>query len=288
MIQPAPATLAAKLTPKQVACLNGVWRGLQVKEIGAELRLSGRTVETHLKHARETLGAGTSLAAARRAAEDLGWVRDGPGQGLTRMPPTGISPLSWRLPDAALSAVDATLDHDLSVPQRWLRACALAAKFAVTGLIAILALGAMLTLLSKPHPGLRNLVQPANRREGSQMSKIRQDARRAVAQCVSTRLHAAEGLMDDGLGAVSRLLADLPVFRKEAQLSATFGHAVFVSLADAQQAMVTARGHLLQAHEDLAACGDQLRLPLEVPPGEDKPPPHFAQDSVKGPLRLAS
>lgn len=54
-----------KLTPAQEACLRLAARGLQDKEIAAELNLSPRTVANHLAAAYRKLGVSDRRAAAR-------------------------------------------------------------------------------------------------------------------------------------------------------------------------------------------------------------------------------
>ena len=65
----------AKLTPRQRDVLRLIARGMRAKEIGAELQMSPRTVETHKYEMMETLGL-ASLADLVRYAIRLGLVDD--------------------------------------------------------------------------------------------------------------------------------------------------------------------------------------------------------------------
>jgi DNA-binding CsgD family transcriptional regulator len=62
---PAAKTDGA-LTRRQVQCLEGFWARKSAKEIGAELGITHHAVEKHLQAARQTLGVGSSIEAARR------------------------------------------------------------------------------------------------------------------------------------------------------------------------------------------------------------------------------
>jgi DNA-binding CsgD family transcriptional regulator len=270
------ATDVDSLTPRQRACLRGVWDRQRVDAVAANLGISPRTVEEHLRAARERLGATSSLDAARITAIALGWseVRVEPLPGATRVPDAASDPLAWPVPDAPHQADTASVDHQLGVGSRWLAAVARAAAIAVAGLVALLALSATLDLLSRRLQGPHSTNPPARPAGRSQMSKSRQDARSGVARRVAERLFEAEGLADDSLASIGGMLAELPKLRRDAQLSATFGQEVFVELAAAQQAMVAVRGHLVDAHHRLAECRDQLKVDVEVPPVLDKPPPN--------------
>jgi two-component system NarL family response regulator len=60
---------APALTPREVAVLELVARGLSNKEIGTALSTSDGTVKTHLKHIYEKLGVGDRTAAALLAVQ---------------------------------------------------------------------------------------------------------------------------------------------------------------------------------------------------------------------------
>jgi len=59
------------LTPRQLEVLAWVQEGKSAWEIGRILRISGRSVDGHLRRIYERLGVGTRLAAVLRA-RDLG------------------------------------------------------------------------------------------------------------------------------------------------------------------------------------------------------------------------
>jgi len=60
-----PQPNAARLTERQVACLEGVAQHKSAKEIGRELGISNHAVEKHLKVARQKLGATSTVEALR-------------------------------------------------------------------------------------------------------------------------------------------------------------------------------------------------------------------------------
>ena len=59
------APVAALLTERQIACLQGVAQHKTAKEIAVELGISNHAVEKHLKVVRRKLGAETTLEALR-------------------------------------------------------------------------------------------------------------------------------------------------------------------------------------------------------------------------------
>lgn len=60
--------LVSQLTDGQRACLRGVWRHLESKEIAIELSISHHTVDARIKHAMRTLGVSTRRQAAALVA----------------------------------------------------------------------------------------------------------------------------------------------------------------------------------------------------------------------------
>ena len=68
--EPTPAG-AAGLTPRQLQVIRRVAEGRTNREIAAELYLSVRTVDMHVRHSLIALGCRSRLDAARRAG-DLG------------------------------------------------------------------------------------------------------------------------------------------------------------------------------------------------------------------------
>jgi DNA-binding NarL/FixJ family response regulator len=63
-----------ELTPRELDVLRAAARGLGNKQIGAELGLSGRTVQTHLTSVFAKLGVSSRTEAVLHAIK-MGWVR---------------------------------------------------------------------------------------------------------------------------------------------------------------------------------------------------------------------
>ena len=75
------------LTRRERECLALAADGYRQKEIGLRLKISARTVETHLKHVRERLGVADARDAARAwtAYQNASSLRANPGSGLDRL-----------------------------------------------------------------------------------------------------------------------------------------------------------------------------------------------------------
>jgi DNA-binding CsgD family transcriptional regulator len=64
---PFPGTGAAVLTPREIQVLQLILEGLTNKEVGRELGISHRTVDTHREHCRIKLGAKTTAQLVKSA-----------------------------------------------------------------------------------------------------------------------------------------------------------------------------------------------------------------------------
>jgi len=94
-----------KLTPAQEACLRLAARGLQDKEIAAELNLSPRTVANHLAAAYRKLGVSDRRAAARLLGIDPRLGIDYSGQPIPIARPL-VGPQSGGVTDGRSTAGD--------------------------------------------------------------------------------------------------------------------------------------------------------------------------------------
>jgi hypothetical protein len=100
--------------------------------------------------------------------------------------------------------------------------------------------------------------------------------RSEIGRSVAERLYAAEAAIDLALAETAQFTARLPTARAEAYLSAVSGHRVFAAAAAGVSALTEARGHLVDAHNGLAALAKSLDLdtlaigPIDKP-GEDGP-----------------
>lgn len=64
---------ASPLSQREAFCLEQIARGGSISETAGAAGISERTVETHLKRARDAVGAKSTIHAAVIAAED-GWI----------------------------------------------------------------------------------------------------------------------------------------------------------------------------------------------------------------------
>jgi DNA-binding NarL/FixJ family response regulator len=71
--RPEPKAGSTQITPRELEVLAAAARGLGNKQIAAELRLSPRTVQTHLTSVFAKLGVGSRTEAVLRAMQE-GWV----------------------------------------------------------------------------------------------------------------------------------------------------------------------------------------------------------------------
>lgn len=98
----------------------------------------------------------------------------------------------------------------------------------------------------------------------------------SVGEQLASRLYAAEAAIDNALKEAGMLISMLPSARADLWLSAVTGQRVFDEAAASIQALAQARGHMVSAHNTLAAIARRLGLdvlatgPVDKP--EDTPP----------------
>jgi len=100
--------------------------------------------------------------------------------------------------------------------------------------------------------------------------------RETVGEALAARLYAAEAAIDLALTETAYLAAMLPAARAQAYLSAVTGQKAFDGAAASIGALASARSHLVDTHNTLAALARRLGLetlaagPVDKP--EDRPP----------------
>lgn len=100
--------------------------------------------------------------------------------------------------------------------------------------------------------------------------------RETVGETLAARLFAAEAAIDLALTETAHLAALLPAARAQAYLSAVTGQKAFDGAAASIGALASARSHLVDTHNTLAALARRLGLetlavgPMDKP--EDRPP----------------
>lgn len=98
----------------------------------------------------------------------------------------------------------------------------------------------------------------------------------SVGEALANRLYAAENAIDSALTEAGALMSMLPSARTTLWLSAVTGQRIFDDAAASIQALAQARGHMVSAHNTLAALARRLGLevlatgPVDKP--EDTPP----------------
>lgn len=101
-------------------------------------------------------------------------------------------------------------------------------------------------------------------------------SRETVGEALAARLYAAEAAIDLALTETAYLAAMLPAARAQAYLSAVTGQKAFDGAAASIGALASARSHLVDTHNTLAALARRLGLetlavgPMDKP--EDRPP----------------
>ena len=101
-------------------------------------------------------------------------------------------------------------------------------------------------------------------------------SRETVGESLAARLYAAESAIDLALIETANLAAILPAARAHARLSAVTGQKAFDGTAASIGALASARSHLVDTHNTLAALARRLGLetlavgPMDKP--EDRPP----------------
>ncbi|WP_269513969.1 hypothetical protein [Brevundimonas subvibrioides] len=101
-------------------------------------------------------------------------------------------------------------------------------------------------------------------------------SRETVGESLATRLYAAELAIDLALTEAANLAAMLPAARAHAYLSAVTGQKAFDGTAATIGALASARSHLVDTHNTLAALARRMGLetlavgPMDKP--EDRPP----------------
>ena len=101
-------------------------------------------------------------------------------------------------------------------------------------------------------------------------------SRETVGESLAARLYAAESAIDLALTETANLAAILPAARAHARLSAVTGQKAFDGTAATIGALASARSHLVDTHNTLAALARRLGLdalavgPMDKP--EDRPP----------------
>ncbi len=96
-------------------------------------------------------------------------------------------------------------------------------------------------------------------------------SRHTVGQALSLRLHAAETAIDLALAETANLAAMLPAARAQAYLSAVTGQKAFDGAAASIGALASARSHLVDTHNTLAALARRLGLDSVAVGPLDKP-----------------
>lgn len=101
-------------------------------------------------------------------------------------------------------------------------------------------------------------------------------SRETVGDALAVRLYAAEAAIDLALVETAQLAAMLPGARAQAYLSAVTGQRAFDGTAASIGALASARSHLVDTHNTLAALARRLGLetaavgPMDKP--DDRPP----------------
>ncbi|RZJ18857.1 MAG: hypothetical protein EON91_03610 [Brevundimonas sp.] len=95
--------------------------------------------------------------------------------------------------------------------------------------------------------------------------------RQTVGERLAIRLHAAEMAVDVAIAETAALASMLPQARIEAHLSAVTGQRAFEGVADAVNALIHARGHLVHTHNTLAVLARRMGLPDLAAGPTDKP-----------------
>ncbi|MES2861721.1 MAG: hypothetical protein V4701_09620 [Pseudomonadota bacterium] len=113
-------------------------------------------------------------------------------------------------------------------------------------------------------------------------------SRHTVGQALSLRLHAAEAAIDAALTETANLAAMLPAARAQAYLSAVTGQKAFDGAAASIGALATARSHLVDTHNTLAALARRLGLDSVAVGPLDKPEDDVPLGNQPGSGRLAS
>lgn len=91
---------------------------------------------------------------------------------------------------------------------------------------------------------------------------LKSHALRSGAQEIAEFIAPIETSFDDSLMLQARLLAHAPEARAKANLPASVGHQAIVSMVAAISATVTAKTAFLEAHRELAAIREDLRIPI--------------------------
>lgn len=100
------------LTSRQRECLRGKWDRKLDKSIAAELNISTRAVEEHLRAAREKLGVGSTREAVERVAAALSWADTvSPNRGSTELPAPAIP--TYETPEPAGSSAPISAVRDI-------------------------------------------------------------------------------------------------------------------------------------------------------------------------------
>jgi hypothetical protein len=95
--------------------------------------------------------------------------------------------------------------------------------------------------------------------------------RETVGEALAARLNAAETAIDLALAETAQLAALLPASRAQAYLSAVTGQKAFDGVAGSIVALTSARSHLVDTHNTLAALARRLGLGPLAAGGLDKP-----------------
>lgn len=95
--------------------------------------------------------------------------------------------------------------------------------------------------------------------------------RHATGAALAERLYAAEAAIDRALSETAHLVAMLPAARAQAYLSAPTGQRAFDGAAAAVSALTSARSHIVDTHNVLAALARRMGLDTLAAGALDKP-----------------
>ena len=102
-----------------------------------------------------------------------------------------------------------------------------------------------------------------------------------IARTVATHLFATEEAIDTAIACAAGLIGYMPVARQGAKVSASVGQPAFEQVIATISMLGEARRRIVEAHQSLADCGKQARMPERNFGGFVDKPMHHAQTGLQ-------